>query len=150
MIKPSLVLACALLAVPATAFAAQPATGTYSAYHKRISATASCAIQTGATWTSYFQYPGPLKNNATMRLQYDVPTGNPLLQISAYPTTPAAGAASWSGTEIETTVPPTVTKTITFTINFTYNDAKSWLWDRNITVGGCTAEDSVVLIRTGN
>jgi hypothetical protein len=139
-----------LALVPAMAEAAQPAKGTYTAYHQRLTATASCAIQAGAVWTSYFFYPGPLANGAVGRLEYDVPTGNALLQINTYSMTPAAAAASWSGTLVETTLPPSSSVTKTFTTNITYGDSKSWLWDRTLTVSTCTAHDSIVLVRTGN
>ena len=61
----------------------------------------------------------------------------------------AAGAASWSGTYPETTLPPSTTVTKSFSITFTYGDTKSWLWDRTVTVGSCTASDKIVLVRTG-
>jgi hypothetical protein len=129
--------------------AAQPAKGTYVVYHQRISATPSCAIQAGKVWTSYFFYPGPLKPGAMMRLEYDVLTNAALLQYNAYPLTPAAGATSWSGTTTETTLPPSSTVNKGFNITFTYGDSKTWLWDRIVTAGTCTAEDSMVLVRTG-
>jgi hypothetical protein len=132
-----------------SANATQPSKGTYVVYHQRVSATPSCAIQAGAVWTSYFYYPGPLKTGAEMKLEYDVATNAALLQLSAYPATPAAGAALWSGTFTETTLPPTTTVTKSFNINITYGDAKSWLWDRTVTAGACNASDKIVLVRTG-
>jgi hypothetical protein len=133
-----------------SAQAAQPAKGTYVGYHQRISATPSCAIQTGATWTAYFWYPGPLKTGAETRQEYDVPTGNALLQLLAYPVTPAAGITTWSGTLVETTLPASTTVTKSFSIAFTFGDAKSWLWDRIVVDGSCTAEDKIVLVHTGS
>jgi hypothetical protein len=132
-----------------SAEAAQPAKGMYVGYHQRISATAGCAIKLGATWTAYFWYPGPLKAGAVTRQEYYVPTGDALLQILAYPTTPAAGAGTWSGTLTETTLPASTTVTKSFSIAITYGDNKSWLWDRMVVDGTCTAEDKVVLVRTG-
>jgi len=134
---------------PGIAKAAQPIKATYVVYHQRVSATPSCAIQTGATWIAYFDYPGASQNGAVTRAEYDVPTGNALLQLSAYPTTPPAGALTWSGTVTETTIPASATVTKSFSINITYGDTKSWLWDRTVVSGACTAEDKMVLVRTG-
>ena len=133
----------------AQAFGAQPAKGTYIGDHKRILAQGSCAIPQGATWTAYFYYPGPTKAGAQTRLEYNVPTGDALLQTSTYPTTPAAGAASWSGTLTETVYPAGTSTTKSFSINMTYVDSKSWLWDRTVVAGTCTATDKIVLARTG-
>jgi hypothetical protein len=146
-------LVCSAFAIaltPTIASAVQPAKGTYVAYHQRLSATPSCAIQAGVVWTSYFFYPGPLKTGAVGRLEYDVPTNAALLQLNAYSMTPAAGAPTWNGTYVETTLPPSSTVTKSFVTNITYGDSKSWLWDRTVTVSTCTAHDSIVLVRTGS
>jgi hypothetical protein len=76
-------------------------------------------------------------------------SANTLLPRSAYLTTPASGAAAWSGWFTEMIIPTITTATKAFSISITYADNKSWLWESTITVGACTVEDKIVLVRTG-
>ncbi len=149
------------LGVPVAALAAQPVTGIYNQYQYVKSVSSNPAGLTdchtvGDTLGGYFDYPGPDKTGAKSTGAIEGTT-TMYTDICRLPTTPAAGASSWSGTEncTDTDIGGAASQhTNTFSwASITYVDTNDWLFEKTVTYavsgGTCTEVRDTALQRTG-
>ena len=113
--------------------------GNYLISSYLVSASGStCFIPAKTYLSSVYSYPGPNKPGATARQFLNGPSGN-YVYLLKFPTRPAAGATSWSGTITETLLPGGTPETGTFSSSFTVTDSKSYVATTTYVVDGCTS-----------
>jgi hypothetical protein len=149
--------ACLSLANPATLHAqpVQPAAGIYIGNGLYTAVTASGGAQCptpGSSVTLLFAYPGPAKAGATFH-QTELP-GTFAIFSGTFPTTPAAGVATWSGQIVEHDSSSGATLA-SFTGSLQFNDPVSFLATFTLTStysGGssCQATIQLTFIKTGH
>jgi len=130
----------------------QPALGYYFAtgYVSSATPTAACSaagVTAGDDYTGIFYYPGAGQSGAVLR-QAVANASTTSVSALKFPTTPAAGITTWSGTLKAGTEGSTFTAT-PFTATFTFLDAASADLSLTVTVAGCSEAWHFALIHTG-
>ena len=159
--KLAVVSAVSLLVAPGMAHSAvEPVTGIYQTYQYVVDSSSNPKGLTdcnpvGTILGGYFSYPGPAKTGAQSFGATEETTTLRML-VCSYPTTPAAGATSWSGSEscVDTYLSGAPDSyTVTFHATIVYDTSNTWLEQRTIsypvTGGTCTETRNVGLSRTG-
>jgi hypothetical protein len=148
------------LLMPVFALAAtQPSAGHYltSGYTTSATPKSVCELAGQSTGDSYggiLYYPGPGKPGTTFRQITNTSKVEGIV-LETFPTTPAAGVTSYSGSIIEGVEGSGSTNSLPFKATFTFLDANSFAAKLVTTIqisptAICTVTDNLVLVKTGS